>query len=168
MIPYLSTAMKPLVDKKYKLQKYPGKGGWTFAVIEEIAPDKKSRFGWVQVCGTIDGFAIAQYKLMPMGDGNLFLPLRAEIRKVIKKEAGDTVHIVLYPDDSAVEIPGELQLCLEDEPQALRFFTKLSDSEKKYYIQWIYSAKKQETKIDRMAKTIERLARGLKMYDKEL
>lgn len=159
--------MKPLVDKKYKLEKYPGKGGWTFAVIEEIAPDKKSRFGWVQVRGTIDGFSISQYKLMPMGDGNLFLPLRAEIRKAIKKEAGDTVHITLYPDDSAIEIPGELQLCLEDEPQALRFFTKLSDSEKKYYIQWIYGAKKQETKIDRMAKTIERLSRGLKMYDKE-
>ncbi len=159
--------MKPLVDKKYKLEKYPGKGGWTFAVIEEIAPDKKSRFGWVQVRGTIDGFSISQYKLMPMGDGNLFLPLRAEIRKAIKKEAGDTVHITLYPDDSAIEIPGELQLCLEDEPQALRFFTKLSDSEKKYYIQWIYGAKKQETKIDRMAKTIVRLSRGLKMYDKE-
>ncbi len=159
--------MKPLVDKKYKLEKYPGKGGWTFAVIEEIAPDKKSRFGWVQVRGTIDGFSISQYKLMPMGDGNLFLPLRAEIRKAIKKEAGDTVHITLYPDDSAIEIPGELQLCLEDEPQALHFFNKLSDSEKKYYILWIYSAKKQETKIDRMAKTIERLSRGLKLYDKE-
>jgi uncharacterized protein YdeI (YjbR/CyaY-like superfamily) len=105
---------------------------------------------------------------MPMGDGRLFLPVKAEIRKAIKKEAGDTVHIILYPDDSAVEVPGELQLCLEDEPQALRFFTKLSDSEKKYYIQWIYGAKKQETKIDRMAKTIERLARGLKMHDKEL
>ena len=29
----------PLVNKKYKLQKYPGKGGWVYAVIKEITPD---------------------------------------------------------------------------------------------------------------------------------
>ncbi|MBN8669428.1 MAG: YdeI/OmpD-associated family protein [Flavipsychrobacter sp.] len=161
--------MKPLVDKKYKLEKYPGKGGWTYAVLPDtIRENVKKPFGWRKVCGSIDDYVIKQYTLMPMGDGRLFLPVKAEIRKAINKEAGDTVHITLYPDDSAVEVPGELQLCLEDEPQALRFFTKLSDSEKKYYIQWIYGAKKQETKIDRMAKTIERLARGLKMHDKEL
>lgn len=160
--------MKPLVDKKYKLEKYPGKGGWTYAVIPEILQNKKAPFGWVQVRGTVDGYAIKQYKLMPMGDGKLFLPVKTDIRKAIGKEAGDTVHIVLYADDSTVEIPGELQLCLEDEPKALRFFNRLSDSEKKYYIQWIYSAAKQETKIRRMAKAIERLASGLKMHDKEL
>jgi len=49
---------KPLVNKKYQLHKYPGKGGWIYAVIEEIAPDKKAKFGWVQVSGTIDGFEI--------------------------------------------------------------------------------------------------------------
>ena len=29
--------MKPLVDKEYLLEKYPGKGGWTYARIPEIA-----------------------------------------------------------------------------------------------------------------------------------
>ena len=58
-------------------------------------------------------------------------------------------------------------LCLEDEPQALQFFNGLSESEQKYYIQWVYSAKKEETKINRLAKTINRLLRGLKLYDVE-
>ena len=55
-------------------------------------------FGWVKVRGFIDEFELKQYKLMPMGAGKLFLPVNAAIRKKIKKQAGDTVKIVLYPD----------------------------------------------------------------------
>ena len=104
---------------------------------------------------------------MPMGDGRLFLPVRAEIRKKIGKKEGDWVHVILFPDNEPLEIPEEMLLCLEDEPKALKFFNRLSDSEQKFYIQWVYSAKKEETKIDRLAKTINRLTKGLKMYDKE-
>jgi Domain of unknown function (DUF1905) len=113
---------KPLVNKKYKLFKYPGKGGWIYAVIDEIAPNKKNRFGWVQVSGSVDGFALKRYKLMPMGNGKLFLPVRAEIRKAIGKKEGDTVQVILYADNSGIEIPEEFLLCLEDEPAAKQFF----------------------------------------------
>src|SRR5690606_11351229 len=88
--------MKPLVDKKYKLEKYPGKGGWTFARIPEVMQDKNKPFGWVKVRGTIDGYEIKKYNLAPMGDGKLFLPVRAEIRKKINKKEGDIVHVILY------------------------------------------------------------------------
>lgn len=162
-----NTVEKPLINKKYLLEKFPGKGGWTFARIPDIPQDKKAHFGWVKVKGTIDGFAISKYHLMPMGDGNLFLPVRAEIRKKIGKKDGDKVHIVLYPDNEPLEVPEELLLCLQDEPQALRFFKTLTESEQKYYIQWIYSAKKEETKIRRMAASIDKLAKGLKLYIKE-
>lgn len=160
-------AMKPLVNKKYLLEKFEGKGGWTFARIPEIAQDKKAHFGWVKVKGTIDGFEISKYHLMPMGDGNLFLPVRAEIRKKIKKAAGDMVHVILYPDNEPLEIPEEMLLCIQEEPEALAFFNSLSESEKKYYIQWIYSAKKEETKVTRMGKCIDRLLKKMKMYDLE-
>lgn len=159
--------MKPLVNKKYILEKFHGKGGWTFARIPEIIQNKDTPFGWVKVKGTIDGYEIRKYHLMPMGNGNLFLPVKAEIRKKIKKQEGDWVHVVLYPDNEPLEVPEELQLCLYDEPKAHHFFNTLSESEKKFYIQWVYSAKKEETKIDRLAKTINRLAKGLKLYDKE-
>jgi hypothetical protein len=159
--------MKPLVDKKYVLEKISGKGGWTFARIPEILQDKKSPFGWVKVCGTIDGHEIRKYHLMPMGNGNLFLPVKAEIRKIINKKEGDTVHIILFKDNEPLEIPEEMLICLEEEPQALTFFNKLTESEQRFYIQYIYSAKKEETKIVRLAKTINKLVKGLKMYDKE-
>lgn len=159
--------MKPLVNKKYVLEKFPGKGGWTFARIPELPQDKKAPFGWRKVKGSIDGFEISKYHLMPMGDGKLFLPVKAEIRKKIKKTVGDLVHIILYHDNEPLIVPDEMLLCIEDEPAALTFFNKLSEGEQKYYIQWVYSAKKEETKVDRLAKTINRLAKGLKMYDQE-
>ena len=160
--------MKPLVNKKIVLEKFHGKGGWTYARIPEILQDKKAHFGWVKVRGTIDGYEIRKYHLMPMGNGKLFLPVKAEIRKKIKKEEGDKVHVILYPDNEPLEVPEEMLLCLRDEPAALKFFNSLSESERKFYIQWIYSAKKDETKVDRLAKSIDRLLQGLKMYDKEL
>lgn len=149
--------MKPLVNKRFKLEKFTGKGGWTFARIPEVFKDRNKPFGWVKVRGTIDGYEIKKHSLMPMGDGNLFLPVRAEIRKKINKKEGDTVHVVLYPDNEPLEIPEELMLCLKDEPKALRFFQSLSESEQKYYIDWIYSAKKEDTKVERMANAINRL-----------
>lgn len=155
----------PLVNKEYLLKKYPGKGGWTYTEIPEIPQDRHRYFGWVQVKGTIDGYAINHYKLMPMGNGNLFLPVKKEIRKKIGKEAGDTIHVILYADNSPLSIPDELMVCLLDSPKAHQFFLSLTESSQKHYIDWIFEAKQLETKVNRMAKTIERLEKGLKMYD---
>jgi hypothetical protein len=159
--------MKPLVDKRFKLERFQGKGGWTYARIPEISKDKSKPFGWVKVSGSINGYEIRKCHLMPMGNGKLFLPVKAEIRKKIKKQEGDFVHVILYPDNEPLTIPKEMLLCLKDEPVALKFFNTLSESEQKFYIEWIYSAKKVETRIDRLAKTINRLMKGLKLYDRE-
>jgi hypothetical protein len=158
---------KPLVDKTYLLERFPGKGGWTYVRIPEITKDKRGRFGMVKVRGTVDGVEIRKYHLMPMGNGSMFFPVNAVIRKKIKKEEGDRVHIILFPDHEPLEVPEDMLLCLEEEPAAWTFFKSLSESEQKFYIDWIYSAKKEETKIDRLAKTINRLAKRQKLYDKE-
>jgi len=159
--------MKPLVNKKYKLEKFHGKGGWTFVQIPEILQNKNNAFGWVKVKGAIDDYEIKKYHLMPMGNGKLFLPVKAEIRKKIKKHEGDIVHVILYQDNEKLEIPAEFEECLQDEPSAKNFFYSISESEQKFYVEWIYAAKKETTKIGRMAKAINRLARHLKLYDKD-
>eukprot|EP00388_Colpodella_angusta_P013010 GDKJ01032774.1.p3 GENE.GDKJ01032774.1~~GDKJ01032774.1.p3 ORF type:complete len:103 (-),score=12.65 GDKJ01032774.1:2019-2327(-) len=102
---------------------------------------------------------------MPMGNGMLFLPVRAEIRKKIGKKEGDWVHVKLFADNDALEIPKELMLCLEDEPQALKNFLTYTESEQKAYIDWILGAKKEETKIERMAETVNKVLKGLKFRD---
>ena len=159
---------KPLVNKKYLLEKYPGKGGWTYAQIPEILQDKHSPFSWVKVKGSIDNHEFKNYRLMPMGNGKLFLPVKADIRKKIGKKEGDWVNVVLYADNEPTEIPEELLLCLLEDPTAHQTFLSYSDGEQKAYVDWIYSARTDNTKVDRIAKTLNRLARGQKFYEKEV
>ncbi|MFZ6012901.1 MAG: YdeI/OmpD-associated family protein [Bacteroidota bacterium] len=158
--------MKPLVNKNYKLEKFPGKGGWTFARIPEVLQDKHSPFGWVKVRVIIDGYEIKKYRLMPMGDGRLFLPVRSDIRKKIGKKEGDIVNVILYRDDEPFEVPEELLLCLRDEPSALKFFNSLPEGERSSYINWIYSTKKEQTKVERLAVVINRLMEKKKFSNK--
>nr|WP_288833961.1 YdeI/OmpD-associated family protein [uncultured Flavobacterium sp.] len=155
---------KPLISKEYLLEKFPGKGGWTYAAIPEILQDKKTPFGWVKVRGSIDDYELKNYKLMPMGNGKLFLPLKAAIRKKIGKQAGDYVKVILYKDENPLEIRNELELCLKDEPLAYETFINLKEGEQKAFIDWIYSAKKDETKVERIANTINKVIKGEKLH----
>lgn len=157
---------KPLVNKQYLLERYPGKGGWTYAAIPEIIQNKNSPFGWVQVKGTIDDYAIQNYKLMPMGNGHLFLPVKAAIRKKIGKQAGDWVHVVLYKDDSEMEIPEALLLCLQDEPQTYQTFLSFTDGQRKEFIDWIAAAKTDATKVERLAETLRKVSQGQTFREK--
>lgn len=146
-----------LVNGCYTLEKFPGKGGWTYASIPEIAQNKNNPFGWVQISGFIDSYELKQYKLMPMGNGTLFLPVKAEIRKKIKKEASDSVRIQFNIDEGAPIIPDELLACLKDEPNAFDRFQQLTPGKQKEAIDFINQAKKLETKIERISNLIERL-----------
>jgi len=157
---------KPLVNKRYLLEKFDAKGGWTYAVIPEVLLDKHSPFGWVRVRGTIDDIEMKSCHLMPMGNGKLFLPVKASIRKTIGKKEGDYIQVVLYPDNLPVEIPKELQICLLDEPAAYKTFLSYTGGEQKAFIDWIYSSKKEETRIERIAKTLQKLQKRQRLTDK--
>jgi hypothetical protein len=158
---------KPLVNKEYLLEKFTGKGGWTYASIPEVLKNRHSPFGWVKVKGSIDNYEFRNYRLMPMGNGSLFLPVKAAIRKLIGKKEGDWVKVILYADNAPTEIPEELQLCLKDEPEIYKTFLSYSDGEQKAFIEWIYSAKTEETKVDRIARTLNKLAKRQKFNDKD-
>jgi hypothetical protein len=156
---------KPLVDKKYLLEKYPGKGGWTYAVISEVSQDKRAPFGWVKVKGRIDDFEIKQYKLMPLGNGKLFLPVKAEIRKKIGKQGGDWVHVVLYADNTPIEIPEEFMDCLKVDPVAYKTFLSYTEGQQKEFIDWVYAAKTDDTKVRRIAEVVDKLIKKEKLRD---
>lgn len=149
-----------IVDGYYQLEKFPGKGGWTYAALPHLPINKKNPFGWLTVKGFIDSYELKHYKLMPMGNGNLFLPVKAAIRKILNKQAGDTIKVLLYLDHSIIEIPNEFLICLKDEPIAFDYFNNFSESQKKAYLDWIYSAKTTTTKIERMAQAINKILKN--------
>ena len=151
----------PMVDAHFILEKYPGKGGWTYAALPDVKPDPSAPFGWRRVKGSIDHYTFENYRLMPMGNSQLFLPVKAEVRKMIKKGAGDSVHVVLYEDNYTDTILQELMLCLEDDIIAKKRFLKLSTFQKKAIVETIAGAKNEEDKIARIAHSIHQLGLGL-------
>lgn len=130
----------PLISNHYTLERFQAKGGWTYAYIPEVPPDPGVAFGWIRVTGTIDGVDLGLTRLMPMGQGRLFLPVKAAIQKKIRKKEGDRVHIVLFRDKAPVIIPEEFKTCLEDEPAALKAFLALPEERQKTIVTTINTA----------------------------
>ena len=108
----------------------------------------------------LDGLAIAGIALLPMGNGDFIMPLKAGTRKGIHKNAGAMLRVLIEEDkDFKIEIPDDLQECFDFEPEALDFFNTLAKSHRNYFIKWINDAKTGETRAKRIVNTINAMLR---------
>lgn len=146
-----------------KFSKQGEKTGWTYvlipaAIAEKLNPGKKTSF---RVKGKLDEHSIEGIALLPMGEGDYVLPLKASIRKAIRKQHGDRLSLQLMLDSAKIQVPEDLAICLEDEPKAKAFFfEKLPGAHRNYFIKWIDSAKTDATRSKRIAMTIDALCKG--------
>ncbi len=61
-----------------------------------------------------------------------------------------------------MQLPGDLSTAFEQNKKAKNLFEALSFTNKKEYVEWIITAKREETRNERIKGTMERLEKGWK------
>jgi len=137
-------------------------GGGAFV---EVPFDVEKEFGSKRpkVKATIEGVAYRGI-LTRMGTDHHLLIVLKEIREQIGKTFGDEITITVEPDTEprVIQIPAELKKAFRNEKEAKAFFEKLSYTHQREYVMWINEAKREETRQNRIVKTIEMLKKGKK------
>ncbi len=148
------------------IEKFGAKGektGWTYVKItqafaEQLKPGTRQSF---RVKGKLDELTVEHLALIPMGEGDFILPLKADMRRKLRKQKGATLQLVLEADDRPVPLSDDFLACLKDEPAALAHFQSLTGGHQRYYSKWIEEAKTDATKAKRIAQAIKGLAMKL-------
>lgn len=153
-----------MIQFKTQIQKFKKQGektGWTYILIpqklaHELNPGIKKSF---RVKGCFDDYEFDAMTLLPMGEGDFIIPIKADVRKKIAKRAGETLDVTLSLQTKSYEIDIEFMECLNDEPAAISYFNTLPGSHRNYFSKWIESAKTTPTKAKRIAMAVNALAK---------
>ena len=126
-------------------------------VIAALGPSRRPP---VQV--TVNGYTYRT--TVAVMNGAFMFGVSADVRKNAGVAGGDEVdvEIVLDTEPREVIVPTDLQIALDADPDASRFFQSLSYSHKSAYVIWIESAKKVETRQRRIPEAIRMLQEGRK------
>lgn len=113
----------------------------------------KATFNGVEYAGTMVKYGYPQHMLVVLKG----------IREEIGKGPGDTIDVVVWKDEAErkLELPEHFEKLLKKE-KLWPFFEKLSYTNRKEYVRWITEAKREETRVSRLAKSVEMLKKGIK------
>lgn len=136
----------------------------TYVIVPFDVEKEFGKKGHIKVKTTIDGVEYRGMIAKMEKDKPHLLIVTQAIRKQINKSAGDKVKIVMAIDteERILKIPQELSELLTKNPKAKQFFDSLSYTNRKEYARWIESAKRPETKQNRLSQTREKLLTGKK------
>jgi hypothetical protein len=124
-------------------------------VIEALGAGKKPA-----VRMTVNGYAYRS--TVAVMDGHFMVGFSADHRAASGLKGGDDVDVDVEVDSEprTVDVPADLQAALEAEPAAKATFDKLSNSLKGYHVYQVNTAKTEETRQRRIAKSIATLREG--------
>jgi bifunctional DNA-binding transcriptional regulator/antitoxin component of YhaV-PrlF toxin-antitoxin module len=154
-----SNAMKTY---KFKAKIGSASGGGAYILFPYDTEKEFGTKGKVPVKATFNGVPYTG-SLVKYGQPQHMLGLLKAIREQIGKAPGDIIEVTIQKDEASrvVEIPLAFKKMLKQE-DLLSTFEKLSYTHRKEYCRWITEAKKEETRLARLAKAIEMLKKGIK------
>ena len=137
------------------------KTGWTYIdipsdIAEKLLPGNRKGF---YVKGKLDNFSMKPTALLPMGAGNFILTLNADVRRKIGKRKGAMLNVKLQVDRQGYKLNEDFVTCLDDAPEAKKFFDTLTGSHKNYFSKWIETAKTEPTRIRRITMAVTALSK---------
>lgn len=151
-----------MTKKTFKAVIQNAGGGGAFV---EVPFDVEKEFGSKKpkVKALIEGIPYRGTLVRMGSDCHLLLVLKS-IREQAGKTFGDEIKVTVEPDtdERVVEIPPELKKAFRADKDAKAFFDTLSYTHRREYVMWINEAKKEETRQNRIAKTIEMLKKKVK------
>jgi hypothetical protein len=138
----------------------PG-GAWTRIDVPFNVEDAWGSRARVSVMGTINGFAFRS-SIFPGGRGTHHMMVNKAMKDGAAAGPGDSVTVTIEPDTEkrTVPIPADLKRAVQSNRTAAALFEALSPSCRKEYVDWIQSAKREQTRTSRIAKAVEMLAAG--------
>jgi hypothetical protein len=153
----MSKIMK-LVKPEVTFWVYYPKG--TSKIQTDLTRDK----GWD--CLLAEGDKLTWISLISFDDTWSVFGFRAKSDADRKKEAKPKPEREIYkwvnPQTKEVKLPEDLDAILKKNKKQADFFDALSFTNKKEYLEWIVSPKREETRNERLKGTIERLGKGWK------
>jgi hypothetical protein len=134
----------------------PGEGGGVYVIFPYDVANEFGK-GRVPVKCTFDGEPYRGTMIKYNTPYHIIIVLKS-ICKKINKKAGDEVDVWLVEDkeERVVDVPVAFAKLLKKH-KLEKLFSEMSYSHRKEWVQWIVSAKREETRQSRMQKAIEKL-----------
>ncbi|MBC7773335.1 MAG: DUF1905 domain-containing protein [Pyrinomonadaceae bacterium] len=155
--------------------------GWTFLVLPKQASAKLPSRGMASVEGTINDVPF-RATLQPDGQGGHWLKVDRKLREAAGANAGELVTLEITPlaahEEPEPPVPADLRRALAAAgKEAREAWDNITPIARRDWIQWITSGKRSETRVIRIDKACDMLAKGKRrpccfdrsgMYDKSL
>lgn len=150
---FSSTLLRPVTASKAV--------AWTFVILPRHASARLPSRGMVAVEGALNGVAF-RATLEPDGQGGHWLRVDRKLRETAGAEVGDVVRLEIAPtaEQSEPRVPADLRKALAADPKARAVWSYITPASRRDWIQWIESAKREETRLKRIVNGCDMLAKG--------